>query len=256
MKTKLFFALVLSLACTVLFSQDLSTTASTDASIKVTTVKPGTGIKPSPGKEVSFHIVVSTPDGDQVFSTQDMNVPVHETVGEDTDKESVAVYDAMQKSMQEGGKYRLEVPKDILRNPKTADDAGVDYLVYEIYLLDVTDAKPSGAKLLKETVSTQGVDAAKAKFDQLRSGQLSGYTLVEWDMNLAGYDLLQANNPDAAIALFQMNTQLNPGSWNAYDSLGDAYLAKEDKANAKASFEKALKLNPDFAASKEKLSDL
>ena len=255
MKTNLLFALLLSLACTLnLSAQDLTSASSPD--VKVTTVKPGNGDKPTAGQDFFIHVDVSGPDGSSIFSTRDMNVPIHGTIGKDSDPESIALDKAMQEKMQRGGTYRLEVPKEILKDKEQAASLNGDHIVYEVELISFSDSKPSGVDLIKQTLLSQGTDAAQDKFAQLKSGSLKGYVTAEWDMNAAGYDMLKEKKTDAAITLFQMNTELNPGSWNAYDSLGDGYLAKQDKAKAKAAFEQALKLNPDYTASKDKLSKL
>ena len=41
-----------------------------------------------------------------------------------------------------------------------------------------------------------------------------------------------------------LNTERHPESANAWDSLGEAYALKGDKANAIKSFKKSLTLNP------------
>lgn len=252
MKTTLFFSVLLSFlfVCTL-----AAQTKTYSSGVTSTTLKPGDGARPADGKEVFFQVVVSTPDGKEMFSTRLMNVPFHQTVGQDADAESMALYEVM-KDMQTNGKYRLEVPKTIMNDKGLAASLTDDHIVYEMELIQVTDAHPSGAKLVQKTMMEKGVAAGQAQFDALQSRNPDGYTFIEWDMNVAGYETLGKGKMDEAIALFKMNTQLNAGSWNAYDSLGDAYLAKGDKANAKASFEKALQLNPDFAVSREKLDKL
>ena len=42
-----------------------------------------------------------------------------------------------------------------------------------------------------------------------------------------------------------MNVELFPNSWNAYDSLGEAYLAIGNKAKAIENYKKSIELNPD-----------
>jgi tetratricopeptide (TPR) repeat protein len=253
MKTKFLFALVLSFACIMhLSAQD----AASSSDLKIATLKAGSGANPTDGQEFYINVVVSTPDGNTVFSSKDMNVPIHGTVGEDSDPESKAMYEAMKQKMQTGGSYRVEVPKDILRDKSAAEEAGADHLVYEIEVIQVSDAQPSGTEMIKEVVSTKGVSVAQAKFDALQASNPGGLVFAEWDMNAAGYEMLEKNKADEAIALFKMNVQLNPNSWNAFDSLGDAYLAKGEKEKAKESFQNALKLNPDYTASQEKLDKL
>jgi len=63
-------------------------------------------------------------------------------------------------------------------------------------------------------------------------------------VNQMGYGLLQLNDVDKAIELFQLNVSNYPTSFNVYDSLGEAYLIKGEKALAIENFEKSLELNP------------
>jgi predicted alpha/beta superfamily hydrolase len=52
-----------------------------------------------------------------------------------------------------------------------------------------------------------------------------GYTIAvpEYLINQIGYQNLQTNKPDDAIAAFKRNVELYPNSANVYDSLGEAY---------------------------------
>ena len=68
---------------------------------------------------------------------------------------------------------------------------------------------------------------------------------TEADMNVYGYELLQAGNVQQAIDVFRSNVKKYPESWNVYDSLGEALAAGGDKAGAKAQYEKALSMAPD-----------
>jgi Flp pilus assembly protein TadD len=44
--------------------------------------------------------------------------------------------------------------------------------------------------------------------------------------------------------MFQKNVELHPASWNAYDSLGEAYLKNGDKNLAVKNYQKSVELNP------------
>lgn len=66
----------------------------------------------------------------------------------------------------------------------------------------------------------------------------------ENDINNYGYQLLGQQQVDKAIEMFVLNTQKNPKSANAWDSLGEGYATKGDKENAIKSFKKSLGLNP------------
>jgi hypothetical protein len=72
----------------------------------------------------------------------------------------------------------------------------------------------------------------------LREKALASAT--EDELNLQGYRLLSQNKLDEAIALFQRNAKDHPDSWNVYDSLGEAYALKGDKAQAAANYRRAL----------------
>ncbi|WP_343659849.1 alpha/beta hydrolase-fold protein [Chryseobacterium sp.] len=90
---------------------------------------------------------------------------------------------------------------------------------------------------------------------QLRFDALSkefGYTIppTEDFVNNRAYKQLRAGNINIAIDLFQQNVKNHPDSWNAYDSLGEAYLKKGDKKSAIKNYKKSLQLNPDNADGK------
>lgn len=66
----------------------------------------------------------------------------------------------------------------------------------------------------------------------------------EYELNSVGYDLLREKRIPEAISLFVLNVKLTPTSWNAYDSLGEAYTLAGDTTQAIANYEKSLELNP------------
>jgi uncharacterized protein len=61
-------------------------------------------------------------------------------------------------------------------------------------------------------------------------------------MNFIGYRLLRADRTADAIAVFETNAKNWATSANVYDSLGEAYEKAGRKAEARASYEKALKI--------------
>ena len=66
----------------------------------------------------------------------------------------------------------------------------------------------------------------------------------ERQINGLGYVLLQRKKPVEAIAVFQINTRRFPQSWNAFDSLGEAYAAAGDRVRAIENYQRSLDLNP------------
>ncbi|MGE5278012.1 MAG: DUF2911 domain-containing protein [Acidobacteriota bacterium] len=78
---------------------------------------------------------------------------------------------------------------------------------------------------------------------ELRSRALQIAT--EAEINLYGYQLLGQKKYDEAIGIFQKNVKDYPKSWNACDSLAEAYLNKGDKKLAAEYYGKALAMTRD-----------
>ena len=74
-------------------------------------------------------------------------------------------------------------------------------------------------------------------------------------VNNLGFFVLGKNEFDKAEAMFKMNIANYPGGPVAYTYLGDLYVAKGDKKNAIASYQKALSLK-ESPETRKKLSDL
>jgi tetratricopeptide (TPR) repeat protein len=64
-------------------------------------------------------------------------------------------------------------------------------------------------------------------------------------MNVLGYEYLFAAKLDESVAIFKLNVMEYPDSWNAYDSLGEAYLKINEIEKAKVSYQKSIELNPE-----------
>ena len=113
-----------------------------------------------------------------------------------------------------------------------------------------------GYKLPTELL-IQNPSAVSAHFDEI-SNRL-GVRLVPPGraINDLGYALLyQLEDVDKAIELFEMNVGNFPTSFRAHGSLGEAYLAKGERALAIAQFEKAIELNPQDSDASLRLREL
>lgn len=102
--------------------------------------------------------------------------------------------------------------------------------------------KHSAAEEIRRTIDDAGIQAAAARFETLVADR--AYFVDEAEMNVLGYRYLQAGARDQAIAVFEMNVARFPGSWNVYDSLGEAYAARGDRARAIELYRRSLELNP------------
>ena len=102
------------------------------------------------------------------------------------------------------------------------------------------------------TLLEQGkVDQVKALFTRLPLAA----DAKERFINSQGYQFLRNEEVAAAIAVFQINVELFPKSYNVYDSLGEAYLAQGDKEKARHNYEKSLELNPENENAKRVLAE-
>jgi hypothetical protein len=108
-------------------------------------------------------------------------------------------------------------------------------------------ARPSYAAMMLKAQILDKQGNAKGAADQ-RTTAMSIAT--EGELNQAAYGLLNDKKVDDAIKMFQSISQRFPESWNAFDSLGEALVAKGDKAGASAAYTKALGLAKDPAVKK------
>jgi hypothetical protein len=134
---------------------------------------------------------------------------------------------------------------------------------------------PSGSVAIKApggtTTATRAAEGVMAPSDWLVAGDaaraVAGYralfkknpkdpNIAEGRLNSIGYMLLEYKKTAEAIAIFQLNVEFYPNSWNVYDSLAEAYLASGDKALAITNYEKSLALNPKNVAGAKKLAEL
>ncbi len=75
-------------------------------------------------------------------------------------------------------------------------------------------------------------------------------------INIHGYGFLAGKKFSDAIVMFLYNVKLYPESWNAYDSLSEAYAKAGNKELAIKNYEKSLKLNPESQSGKKALKQL
>lgn len=111
--------------------------------------------------------------------------------------------------------------------------------------LRMTMDEPGGASRVAESL------AAERKKDPKSA------VLAAPFVNQLGYAAIQSGQPKAAIAIMQLNVDARPSSSNAWDSLGDAYLADGQREKAREASEKSLALvDSDTAETKEQRENI
>jgi carboxyl-terminal processing protease len=152
----------------------------------------------------------------------------------------------------------IGVPPDLrIINSKNNIEQGHDkVLEFAVSLLN-TDAiklqnESSSIKNLRESlaenlsynIDTKGIDAAVNSFYQAKKRDSKTYYIDEEEINSLGYRLLRADRIQEALAVFELNVHEFPNSWNAYDSLAEAYIKAGKQELARLHYKKALELNP------------
>jgi len=113
-------------------------------------------------------------------------------------------------------------------------------------------------RALTETATKNSTAAAVQQYRDLRTKYYGGqsYDFSEPALVAMATPLINANKPDDAIALLQLNAEFYPKSSATYAALGQAYARKNDTANAVKSYEKAVELDPNNQIAKRQLEQL
>ena len=112
--------------------------------------------------------------------------------------------------------------------------------------------------VLMKTIEESGVDSAIKQYRGLRERTaLNGYfDFTEWRINELARGLVAAGKTVEAIAILEMNAEFNPRSVTIAFELGELYRQRGDKDKAIASYQRALQINPDNPAARQRLAEL
>jgi len=113
----------------------------------------------------------------------------------------------------------------------------------------------AGVPALRAELERQGFRDGFAIASEFRK-KYPASVLSEPELNDWGYRLLSSGQPRHALEVMEIISFLYPQSGNAYDSLGEAYAANGDKANAIASYRRSLELDPKNTNAKQWLENL
>jgi photosynthetic reaction center cytochrome c subunit/tetratricopeptide repeat protein len=112
--------------------------------------------------------------------------------------------------------------------------------------------------IVTETVNKSGTAAAIEQYRDLRKKYYGAqaYDFSENALAFLGQQLTNANKPDEALALLQLNAEYYPNHPATYGMMAQAYMKKNDKDNAIKSLEKAVQLDPNNQQAKRQLEQL
>lgn len=114
----------------------------------------------------------------------------------------------------------------------------------------------SARSALEAAIEEKGAKAAVAELTAERSKGTDKYYFLEGEFNQLGYRYLNEEKYEDAIAVFAMNVDMYPESWNVYDSLGEAYMKSGQHDLAVLNYEKSLELNPENENGKRMLDEI
>ncbi len=103
--------------------------------------------------------------------------------------------------------------------------------------------KQSLATAMLKVIKSEGLESGLKLYEESKS--TNNFMFDENEMNLTGYDLLQSNLIAEADAVFQINVDVNPASFNAYDSYAESQMRLGNTESSIQNYKKSLKLNPE-----------
>ena len=105
----------------------------------------------------------------------------------------------------------------------------------------------------------KSIEQFRQHFEDLSKRLSWDFQPPEYLVNQIGYRMLQSGNDEdksKALEFFILNTENYPRSFNAFDSLGEAYETLGENKKAIENYQKSLDLNPDNEHARMKIREL
>jgi tetratricopeptide (TPR) repeat protein len=116
----------------------------------------------------------------------------------------------------------------------------------ERYLADHDPLRTMGTAAITDLFRSQGAEKFRRLVVKMRAENPKSRLASEEGINALGYNFLAQNKVQDAIALLRLNTEDFPKSPNTYDSLAEALFKSGDVAQARATYAKALEIDPKY----------
>lgn len=104
--------------------------------------------------------------------------------------------------------------------------------------------------------SSDGIEAMRAFYREWKSNPGTASLFTEIEVNAYGYALMNGGDLEGALALFELNAESYPNSFNTWDSWAEALAAAGRTDEAIRYYEKSLELNPGNDNARERLAEL
>ncbi len=114
----------------------------------------------------------------------------------------------------------------------------------------------SAALRMERIIEESEIAAAVEAYREMRKSDAGTYYHDETEFNDMGYRLLADGKHAEAIEVFKLNTEAFPKSFNAFDSLGEAYMTQGNRNLAVVYYHRSLELNPANSGGRRKLAEL
>jgi tetratricopeptide (TPR) repeat protein len=120
---------------------------------------------------------------------------------------------------------------------------------------DLTGAQ-SAATALATLTENVGFDAALAEITADHATGSGKYFFLEGDLNRTGYMYIGQERYAEAVAIFKLNADIHPESWNVYDSLAEAYMKRGEWDLAVANYNRSIEINPENDNGRQMLEEI
>ncbi|MBL7995577.1 FKBP-type peptidyl-prolyl cis-trans isomerase [bacterium] len=218
-------------------------TVTTSSGLTYVVGKRGSGVPAQAGKSVEVHYSGFLINGKMFDSSRDRGEPFEFILGQGL---VIKGWDEAIALMRVGDQLRLIIPPQLAYGERGAGGVIPPHatLLFDVELMGVGEPKTSISDVVAAIIFEKGIQAAVDEYRNLKNTQPDTYNFKESQLNMLGYQLMQAGKTAEAIEVFKLNVESYPLSANVYDSLGEACLISGQKELARINYKKAVELNP------------